>query len=43
MSYTDVKIALKQFGESFRENAIKIINFKNKNNEVIKKRAAAII
>ena len=43
MGYTNVKIALKQFSESFRESAIKLINFENKNNEVIKKRAEAII
>ena len=34
---------MKKFCESLREHALKIINFKNKKNEIIKKRAPGII
>ena len=34
---------LKKFCESLREDAMKIINFKKKKNEVIKKKAGKII
>ena len=37
------KDCIKKFYESLRELAIKIINFKNKKNEVINKRTAGII
>ena len=43
MMYTEVKIVLKNLRESLRENAMKIINFKKKKNEVINKRVAGII
>ena len=42
MMYTEVKIVLKNLRESLRENAMKIINFKKKKNEVINKRVAGI-
>ena len=37
------KHCMKKFCESLREHAMKIINFKKKENEVINKRAAEII
>ena len=37
MIYTEVKIVFKKFCESFRENAIKIINFKNKKMKLLTK------
>ena len=43
MMYTEVKIVLKNLRESLRENAMKIINYKKKKNEVINKRVAGII
>ena len=37
------KDCMKKFSESLREHTMKIINFKNKKNEVINERAAGII
>ena len=37
------KDCMKKFCEYLRENAMKIINFKKKKNEIINKRAAGII
>ena len=37
------KDCMKNFCESLREHAVKIINFKNKKNEFTNKRAAEII